>query len=315
MMATRNRRDELLGTLGRLRELPERPPVVVVDNGSSDGTAAAVAVHYPEMQVVALPANVGAAARTVGVRRASTPFVALSDDDSWWEPSALARAAGALHDDPRIGLLAAHILVGPEERDDPTSVLMAAGDGAEEPGSATPGRRAVTGFLACAAVVRRSAFLGVGGFEPHLVIGGEEELVALDLAEAGWKLIYAPEVVAHHYPSPRRDVSRRRLMLVRNRLLTSWLRYSVPVALRRSAAAVRSGDGRFTACLGTAAAVRSAPWTLAHRAAVATAVEDAFVQTRGGGCFPPPPSGGNTKRPGPQRIGFPPVTAMRAPDM
>ena len=41
VIATRNRRDELLRTLGRLTALPEQPPVIMVDNGSSDGSAEA----------------------------------------------------------------------------------------------------------------------------------------------------------------------------------------------------------------------------------------------------------------------------------
>ncbi len=41
VVATRNRRNSLLRTLARLRELPERPGIVVVDNGSTDGTSAA----------------------------------------------------------------------------------------------------------------------------------------------------------------------------------------------------------------------------------------------------------------------------------
>lgn len=46
--ATRNRGEELLRTLGRLTGLPERPPVIVVDNGSEDGSAeAARAAAFP----------------------------------------------------------------------------------------------------------------------------------------------------------------------------------------------------------------------------------------------------------------------------
>ena len=50
VIATRNRRPELLRTLGRLHELPDRPPVIVVDNASADGSAAAVLDRYPAVQ-------------------------------------------------------------------------------------------------------------------------------------------------------------------------------------------------------------------------------------------------------------------------
>jgi GT2 family glycosyltransferase len=41
-MVTRDRRDTLLASIARLMELPERPSITVVDNGSTDGTVAAV---------------------------------------------------------------------------------------------------------------------------------------------------------------------------------------------------------------------------------------------------------------------------------
>src|SRR5436309_3600337 len=52
VMITYNRREEALRTLVRLTALPEKPRIVVVDNGSSDGTAAAVAERFPEVEVL-----------------------------------------------------------------------------------------------------------------------------------------------------------------------------------------------------------------------------------------------------------------------
>jgi GT2 family glycosyltransferase len=278
VIATRNRWEELAATLDRLTSLPERPPVLVVDNASSDGTPERVASAYPEVTAVALPANVGAAARTVGARLASTPFVAFNDDDSWWEPGALSLAADLLRQDPRIGLVAGHILVGNGREPDPTSELMAAGPLDEWLQPSPHGRRGVTGFLACAAVVRRSAFLAVGGFDQHLFIGGEEELVALDLADAGWKLVYEPRLIARHQPSPKRDTRHRQRVLARNHLLTGWMRLSAPAALRRSCTAWWSALGHDPrGWPGVAAALPDAGWALARRRVVAKAVEEAFT--------------------------------------
>src|SRR5215207_9263281 len=81
---TRNRRAKLLCTLSALADLPERPPVIVVDNDSDDGSPAAVAAAFPAVEVIRLPGNAGAAARNVGARHARTPYVAFADDDSWW---------------------------------------------------------------------------------------------------------------------------------------------------------------------------------------------------------------------------------------
>ena len=63
VIATRNRGPELCHTLQRLAGLPERPPVVVVDNGSQDGTPAIVRRRFPATQLIALRRNRGAWAR------------------------------------------------------------------------------------------------------------------------------------------------------------------------------------------------------------------------------------------------------------
>lgn len=270
VIATRNRADELLATLAHLTALPSRPVVVVVDNGSTDGSARRVEEAFPGVRVVALGENLGAAARNIGVELVDVPYVAFSDDDSWWAPEALSRAVDRFQAHPRVALIAARILVGEDERLDPTSADMIASplSGSDGP----PGPR-LLGFLACGAVVRRDAFLAVGGFEPRLVIGGEEELLALDLAAAGHELRYVDEVVAHHHPSSVRDSRDRRRRLARNGLLVAWLRRPRRVAAARTAAAVREALRDRDAAAGLASAVAALPWALRNRRVVPAPVE------------------------------------------
>ncbi len=65
VIATRNRRAGLETSLPRLLNLPERPRVVVVDNGSTDGTAESVS-RLTGVEVLPLGENHGGAARTIG---------------------------------------------------------------------------------------------------------------------------------------------------------------------------------------------------------------------------------------------------------
>ncbi|WP_059006084.1 glycosyltransferase family 2 protein [Streptomyces specialis] len=225
-----NRAPTLLTTLEKLTTLPERPPVVVVDNGSDDGTATLVAERFPAVRVLALPVNRGPLARNEGARLLTTPYIAFSDDDSWWAPGALATAAALLDAGPRVGLLAARVAVGQDLAPDPINDALAASPLGTAPGLPGP---AVLGFLGCAAVVRRSAFLAVGGYHPLLWIGGEETLLAYDLTAAGWHVCHAPQLTAVHHPAeaprPHRVAHMRR-----NETLTAWLRRPVPVALRQT---------------------------------------------------------------------------------
>jgi GT2 family glycosyltransferase len=272
VVITRNRRRSLLDALGHLTRLPEQPAVVVVDNGSQDGSADAVRASFPSVVVVGRRENLGAAGRNVGASLANTPYVAFSDDDSWWDPGALDAAARLLDAAPDVGLVAAKVLVGPESRLDPTSRAMAT---SALPLHPTAGCRTVVGFLACGAVVRRAAFLGVGGFEPELGLGGEEQLLALDLASAGWALVYAPKVVARHHPwigPDRGDRSRRQAA---NGLVVAWARLPATVAWRASIRALRSAGTVAAAVGATGDALGRWRWISAHRRVVPPEVIDA----------------------------------------
>ena len=272
VVATRDRRCQLLDALGRLASLPERPALVVVDNGSSDRTAAAARSNHPEARVLALGRNLGAGARTEGVRLASTPYVAFSDDDSWWQSGALARAADVLDAYPRLALVAAKILVGAQRDADPACELMAASPLARD---GLPGP-AVMGFLACGAIVRRSAFLEVGGFDARLGIGGEEKLLALDLAAAGWRLAYVDDVVAEHQPPRRVDSDARRRIQARNEAWTAWLRRPASGVAAVTARLARRSVRDDAVRAGLRDAVRHGGWTWRERRPVGPAVEAAI---------------------------------------
>ncbi|MER6142542.1 glycosyltransferase [Streptomyces sparsogenes] len=230
VIATRDRADTLAVTLRHLNDLPERPTVLVVDNASTDHTRTMIARHFSAVRLLSLPVNRGALARNEGVRALGTPYVAFSDDDSWWAPGSLATAVRLLREHPRLGLVAARTHVGPGQDSDPLNDALAGSPLGHVPG--LPGRQSL-GFLGCAAVARRSAYLDAGGYHPLLFFGAEETLLAYDLTARGWGVCYCPDVVAHHHPAvgPR---PHRTALVRRNEVLTAWLRRPLPVAVRRT---------------------------------------------------------------------------------
>jgi GT2 family glycosyltransferase len=269
VVLTHNRPDELARTLDRLQALPERPPIVVVDNASSP--PAQVGNRRADIELARLPTNLGAAGRNVGAARLATPYVAFCDDDTWWAPGSLARAADLLDAYPRLGLVTGTVLVGPEERLDPTCLEMT-----RTPLDAVPGLPGypVLGFLCAATVVRRDAFLAAGGFEPRFFLGGEEALLAMDLAAAGFALTHVPDIVVHHVPSPHRDAGRRRELLLRNALWTAWLRRPAMAAVRRTVQLLGDEPRDRALLTGLAGALAGVPWILRRRAVVPARVEE-----------------------------------------
>jgi GT2 family glycosyltransferase len=257
VVMSRDRRDELVASLGR-----HRAPVILVDNGSTDGTVPAVRAAHPHVRVVEAGRNLGAAARTLGVRLAETPYVAFADDDSWWAPGSLTTVADLLEADPDVAVVQAHVLVGPEERDDPFSDELAASPLPRPPRTDLP---TALGFIACAAMVRRDAFLAAGGFDDVVRFPGEEERLALDLAAAGLAIVHAPQAVVHHHPSPRRHSPDARVAAVtRSHLLTAVLRLPWPEVVRDAATAARTPAGR----RGLRGATRDVPRALRRRRVV-----------------------------------------------
>ncbi len=255
--ASRNRREDLLVTLPR-----HEAPVILVDNGSTDGTVDAVRAAHPDVTVVALERNLGARARTIGAARAGTPFVAFADDDSWWAPGDLGRAVEIMRAHPRVAVLNARILVGPQEELDPVCEEMAR---SPLPAGDLPGP-ALLGFVACAALVRTAAFEEVGGFDAVVRFPGEEERLALDLATAGWSMTYVDEVTVHHHPSLRREApARRQEGIWRSRLLTAAMRLPLTDVAGLVGDAVRVGR---PGLVGLARAVPDVPAALRRRRTV-----------------------------------------------
>lgn len=272
VIATRDRCPELIRTLHHLQELTPTPPVIVVDNGSTDGTAQAVLEQFTGVALRVLRRNHGAPARNVGVLAVRTPYVAFSDDDSWWAPGALQRATTVLNSHPRLGLVAARTVVGPEERPDPINLQLAASPLPRRPEAPGP---SVLGFLACSAVLRRRAFCEVGGFSRLLFFVGEERLLCYDLAAAGWERAYLHDVVAHHHPSAHRpDPEYRRVAELRNAVLTAVLRRPRRVAVAAVIALARDAVGDTAARSALREALVRLPVALWWRAVLPAAVEE-----------------------------------------
>ena len=98
VIPTRDRRALVLEAIeSALAQDPPPLEVVVVDDGSHDGTADAVAAAFGDAaRVVRGRGNGAAAARNLGAREALGDWIAFLDDDDVWLPGHLARIAGAI---------------------------------------------------------------------------------------------------------------------------------------------------------------------------------------------------------------------------
>jgi len=215
------RRDVLRRALeaARAQRVPGGLEILAVDNASTDGSAEMVREEFPDVRLVALPENVGAAARNAGVAAAKGDVVFTLDNDVLFaSPDDVARGLEAFARHPRAAVVDFMIL-GPDgaisRRDwcHPRDV-----DGWGEHEFLTD--YVLEGASAC----RREAFLGVGGYWPPLFIGHEGWDLALRLLDAGHLIVYTPSVRVRHLV----DASAR----PGNRIYYTFTRNALWVALR-----------------------------------------------------------------------------------
>jgi GT2 family glycosyltransferase len=185
-----------------------QPPheVIVVDNGSADGTLDWLTREAPHARVLAQGRNTGfAVAANRGLLAAPTEFVALVNTDVELAPDWVEVMAARLGGEPRCASVACKMVrLGDESTlDDCGDVLRR--DGVCEQrghGRADDGRwdgpGEVFGASAGAALYRRSAVRAEGAFDERFFSYLEDVDLALRLRRAGWRCAYEPRAVARH---------------------------------------------------------------------------------------------------------------------
>jgi GT2 family glycosyltransferase len=242
-----NGRRWLAGCLDSLEAQTLAPAeVVVVDNGSSDGSAA-LAAQRPGVRVVELGRNLGfAAAVNRGIAASGGEAVALVNTDVVLAPDWLERMVAALGVAPDVGSVACKMV----DLADP-GVLYDAGDVLRRDGVCEQrGRfRPDTGefdapgevFAACAgaALYRRGAVLDVGGFDERFFLYLEDVDLGLRLRMAGWRCRYEPAVARHAGQGSAPDERAAWAWVERNTLLLAAkafpLRWAPQVLYRQAA--------------------------------------------------------------------------------
>jgi GT2 family glycosyltransferase len=212
--------------------------LLVVDNGSDDGTVARLAERgIPHLTRAE---NTGfAAAVDLGAERTAAPYVMTVNADTELEPGSVATLLAALEADPGLGGVAPRILqVEGEGRDAEAARLYSVGQALTRDGRAVElgagerqgpdARRGgeVFGVCGAACLLRRELFAELGGYDRSYFSFYEDVDLNVRARVAGWRFAYVPEAVVWHLgnaswmaEAPRPGAWNARLV-ARNRAVT-----------------------------------------------------------------------------------------------
>ena len=249
--------------------------LVVVDNGSADGSLAAGIAAVPDVEVVVPGTNLGyGAAVNRGVAASRAPLILVCNPDLEVPVDAVAALVEALDGDPGCALVGPLIREPsgaryPSARRFP-SMVDAAGHALfgifapenrftrnyqrTELDDATVEFRAVDWVSGACFLVRRSAFEEIGGFDESYVMYAEDVDLCWRLGRSGWRVGYAPSAEVTHLQGRSTDRHPYRMILEHHRSLlrfasrssTGWRRLLLPLVA--AGLAVRTG----LACLARA---------------------------------------------------------------
>lgn len=225
-----NRLEELNRTLKVVLSI-EDLNVIVVDNGSSDGSIPLLEnlrEQYPDrLRLMFIEGNIGLAARNDMFREIRTPFLLSLDDDSRPRDRTDIEAMLALMDaDPRIATVTAsciHPITGFVET---AGIERFASGGSAEQGYD------IVNIASGGALMRMEAIRQTEGFGKDFFWGREEPDLAFQLIRKGWRVVFFSKAVVWHEMSPKgRAVYKRLTYVTRNSLWLLWKYFPLVVAL------------------------------------------------------------------------------------
>ena len=180
--------------------------VAVVDNGSHDDSVSWLRANWPDIEIIALPTNVGVTpALNICVQAAREELVFLLNNDIELDPACVAQLVGALERSPTAAAAAPKLL----DLND-RGVIDGAGDTynwagkANRRGHGTPDQgqfddpAEVFGACGGAALYRRSALQQVGAFDERFFAMYEDVDWSFRAQLRGWNCLYVPTAVAYH---------------------------------------------------------------------------------------------------------------------
>ncbi|HQP91524.1 MAG TPA: glycosyltransferase family 2 protein [Candidatus Omnitrophota bacterium] len=215
IIASWNRRQELVNSIEKLeRQAFKDFEVIVVDNGSEDGTAGLIGSNYPRVKLVRSEINLGSDAYNVGFKYADGQYIIFMDNDAFFKEDALERA------DYFFKVKKADILA---------FNVIDINNGVSETG---PLEKDACFFHGAAVAIERHIIEKLGGYDSRYFIMHTDLELSTRYLNNGYKILYDKDTIAFHSRSSRSRLGKEALFYSsRNALFYYWTYYPFPYAL------------------------------------------------------------------------------------
>jgi GT2 family glycosyltransferase len=222
--------------------------ILITADGCTDGTVDFVKAEIPQARLIVNAQGGGSiAARDRMIREARGDLVLSLDDDSYpQEPDCLDQIVSLFEERPQMAVL--HF---PQCTDEYPETLPRFDFGPARP---------TRSFSSAGAVLRRSMYLELPGFELSFFHAYEEPDYALQCVASGYEIFYSPRVsIRHHYSGLARNEMRTHHRHARNEFWSTVMRCPFPQVLLLAAYRVVS-QFRYAWSRGLGWAVREPAW-------------------------------------------------------
>jgi glycosyltransferase involved in cell wall biosynthesis len=217
LITTKNRKDDLRSALQSAFAQTADCEVLVIDDGSSDGTSDMVKAEFPEARLVTDKDSKGyIVQRNRGAELATGDIIFSIDDDAIFTSPKTVSQTLAEFSHPRIGAVAIPF------------VNVKYNDVVRQIAPSDANVFVTASYIGTAHAIKRNLFLKLGGYRPVLFHQGEEGDYCIRLLDEGYVVRLGMADPIHHFESPLRDFTRLHLYGPRNSVLFGWQNVPMP---------------------------------------------------------------------------------------
>jgi len=211
IITTKNRKDDLRNAVASALMQDAQPRVMVVDDGSTDGTSEMIRSEFPTVQLERSEQSRGLIVqRNHAATLAQTEFIFSIDDDAVFTTPRIVSQTILEFQNPRVGAIAIPF------------VDVNHGDAIRQMAPDERGIYVGASYIGTAHALRRELFLGLKGYREFLFHQGEEEDYCIRMLAAGYVVRLGRSDPIHHFESSKRDFRRRDVFGRRNNVLFAW---------------------------------------------------------------------------------------------